>query len=126
MSVYWSAISLLLIVTNCCFFLHADSNTSYANNTPTSELCKAVVDEYGNVHTTRSLYTCAAVMQDPYMAVTSVAQYSDQNLTVSSQMVVNNLIEMNELENYVVIDLYFRLYWQDIRWVGDILRHFIM
>jgi hypothetical protein len=95
-----------------------DSNITYPNDTPTSDLCKPVFDEYGNMHAGRTLYACAFVMQDPYIAVTSVAQYADQNLTVYSDMVLNNLIEMNELDNYVVIDLYFRLKWQDIRWVS--------
>jgi hypothetical protein len=95
-----------------------DPNTTYPNNHSASDLCVPIFDEFGNLHTGRSLYHCASVMQDPYMAITSVDQYADQNLTVVSDIVLNNLIQMNELENYVSIDLYFRLRWQDIRWVS--------
>ena len=101
----------LLILCNKCYAI-------YPNNVSTSDLCSVVADELGNVHTTRTLYACAGTMQDPYTAITSISQYSDQNLTVETDMVINNLIEMNELENFVIIDLYFRWWWQDIRWVS--------
>lgn len=112
----------IALMTVLCVFSGATDNGTLPNNTPTSDLCLPIFDAYGNVHTGRSLYNCASVMQDPYMAISSIAQYSHENLTVYCDLVLNNLIELNELANYVVIDFYFRQRWQDIRWVSCVSR----
>eukprot|EP00603_Paraphysomonas_imperforata_P003530 CAMPEP_0114413612 /NCGR_PEP_ID=MMETSP0103-20121206/948_1 /TAXON_ID=37642 ORGANISM="Paraphysomonas imperforata, Strain PA2" /NCGR_SAMPLE_ID=MMETSP0103 /ASSEMBLY_ACC=CAM_ASM_000201 /LENGTH=460 /DNA_ID=CAMNT_0001581699 /DNA_START=129 /DNA_END=1511 /DNA_ORIENTATION=+ len=57
-------------------------------------------------------------MSDPYQPITHVQKYLDQNITldVSVRFEFNNLIMVNELDNTVSLDFFYRLWWQDVRW----------
>lgn len=79
--------------------------------------CNVSYDESGAVHADRTFFNCAQGMQDPKFPITNVKDYQNENLTVSTQFVLNNLISIDEIENTVELDFYMRMFWRDKRWV---------
>jgi hypothetical protein len=57
-------------------------------------------------------------MSDAYQPITHVQKYLDMGVTldVSVRFEFNNLISVNELDNTVSLDFFFRLWWTDVRW----------
>lgn len=80
-------------------------------------VCKVSYDEDGAPHADRSLFSCAQEMQDPKFPITNVKKYENETLVVTTQFVLNNLISVDEIENTVELDFYWRMFWKDRRWV---------
>lgn len=89
-----------------------------------AEICNVTYDESGYTDATRTLYNCAYSMLDPKLPISNVKKYSKaHNLTIRTQFVLNNLISIDEIENVAELDFYWRMYWQDDRWVGFVWTH---
>jgi hypothetical protein len=83
-----------------------------------SGICPPYFDEDGDIHIAESLVHCAVSMSDAYQPITHVQKYLDMGVTldVSVRFEFNNLISVNELDNTVSLDFFFRLWWTDVRW----------
>lgn len=79
--------------------------------------CNVSYDAYGKAHADRTLFSCSKAMQDPKFPITNIKEYQNENLTVLTQLVLNNLIRIDEIENTAELDFYLRFFWKDTRWV---------
>lgn len=75
----------------------------------------------GQLALSRTLFHCASNMADSFQPLTHLVQYENINLEVKAGFILNNLVSLNELENTVTFDCFFRLWWTDERWVGLLL-----
>ena len=102
----------------CVFFLLSVATVSLLRLSEGSYQCLPIFDNEGDISITGSLVQCATHMSDPLQPITHVQKYLDMGvtLTVESRFEFNNLVSVNELENTVTVDFFYRLWWQDIRW----------
>ena len=65
---------------------------------------------------TWNLKQCNELMPDPWLPISYISQYEDSRPSVNTQVVLNNLIHVNEIDGSVEVDLFFRNWWTDVRW----------
>jgi hypothetical protein len=68
----------------------------------------------GELDITNTLYNCSVQMTDSRLVA---SMKSNQPVVVTTQLLLNSLISVNEIEGTVTLDLYFKLQWIDPRWV---------
>jgi hypothetical protein len=79
--------------------------------------CHPIRDDVGVIDITKTLYFCQVNMTDPLLIYSYQPHVRAINVTV--QFLINNLIFVNELDNSVTLDFFFKLQWTDARWDID-------
>jgi hypothetical protein len=76
---------------------------------------KAIYGSSGSVDFTKTLHNCSNSMSDPEI-IYSYKDTAAGPVTVYTQINLNNLVTVSELESTMVLDLFFVLSWVDPRW----------
>jgi hypothetical protein len=87
----------------CCFGVYSVSNPS----------CSDTVFVNGVPSVYATLQNCLSNIADPILPPSYVEGYG--STVVVSDMLLNNLHQVSEIEGAVTLDFYFRLYWLDPR-----------
>lgn len=81
-----------------------------------SQSCShAIYAKDGNVDFTKTLFNCSEQMTDPEL-IYSYKVTASGPVTVKTQISLNNLVSVSDLESTMVLDLYLVLSWVDPRW----------
>lgn len=75
----------------------------------------AVYGSDGSIDFTRTLLNCSAHMSDPEL-IYSYKETVEEPVSVYTQLSLNNLISISDLESTMSVDLFFVLSWVDPRW----------
>ena len=80
------------------------------------------LDKDGSPLITEALYNCSLRMNGPLLPA-SYANGSEP-VSVSVQIVLNNLISIDEIRGVVQLDIFFRFSWVDYRWdIPDLWKY---
>jgi hypothetical protein len=78
-------------------------------------VCTAAYGPNGEVDFTTTLYNCSYNMIDPEIIYSYKASVTEP-IKVYTQLALNNMIDVDELDSTISLDFYFRLSWIDPRW----------
>jgi hypothetical protein len=108
-----SSLCLAILLWSSMVFLSYSQNASQ-NNFP----CRGQYNEANILDPDLTALACSLSMPGTTQPITHFKKYVDMGikLVVESNFIFNNLISVDELDQAITMDFFFRLWWQDIRW----------
>ena len=109
----WEMSLYIICIVLSNVFLKINGNVSNSQCTP------AVYAYDGSIDFTKTLYNCSKQMTDPEI----IYSYKEGTgpITVYTQIGVNNLITIAELDSTMIVDIFFVLSWIDPRYFYHII-----